>query len=258
MPDSVLLPLCAVQNSTQASFLLRNVRYKAGVFQRERSGMQLAALSKSVWCFPFHSKLQTYFQWEGMAPFHLSPERGQLEPNQECYITVVFQPQEALVYQEHASCRFGEESENAQSSCTVLMQGVGMHSETVRNRTFQSWLILNDSVFNKTIIVKNCLLCFKPSKYNNLSFYFLVMWKHLKTFLWCRICRLNSNCVIHNNFFSAASYPYLQLRNLSGKDENPQCDVVLDFGSVAIGQSSQKFFHIFNPSPVSEHKHECR
>ncbi|XP_075896045.1 cilia- and flagella-associated protein 65 isoform X3 [Nelusetta ayraudi] len=143
MPDSVLLPLCAVQNSTQASFLLRNV-----------------------------SKLQTYFQWEGMAPFHLSPERGLLGPNQECYITVVFQALEALVYQEHATCRFGEESETAQSSCTVLLQGV-------------------------------------------------------------------------------ASYPYLLLRNLSSKDEKPQCDAVLDFGSVAIGQNSQKFFHIFNPSPVT-------
>lgn len=28
VPDSILLPMCAVQNSTQASFLLRNVRYK--------------------------------------------------------------------------------------------------------------------------------------------------------------------------------------------------------------------------------------
>lgn len=74
-----------------------------------------------------HSKLETYFQWECMAPFQLSPEQGLLQPNQECYITVVFQPQEALVYQGHASCRFGEESENAQSCCTVLLQGVGMY-----------------------------------------------------------------------------------------------------------------------------------
>lgn len=102
-----------------------------------------------VWCFPLHSKLQTYFQWEGMMPFHLSPERGLLGPNQECYITVVFQPQEALVYQEHASCSFGKESENAQSSCTVQLQGVGMHSETVI--LFKANWFWKDCVFVKPL-----------------------------------------------------------------------------------------------------------
>lgn len=40
-------------------------------------------------------------------------------------MTVVFKPQEALVYQGHACCWFGEEMEKAQSSCPVLLQGLG-------------------------------------------------------------------------------------------------------------------------------------
>lgn len=45
MPDSVLLPLCAVQNSTQASFLLRNVRYKTlmGLTEKQESFKEKAA-----------------------------------------------------------------------------------------------------------------------------------------------------------------------------------------------------------------------
>lgn len=73
-----------------------------------------------------HSKLQTYFQWECAAPFQLSPEQGLLKPGQECHITVVFRPQEALVYQQQAYCRFGEEGDKAESCCTVLMQGLGI------------------------------------------------------------------------------------------------------------------------------------
>ncbi|XP_045910743.1 cilia- and flagella-associated protein 65 isoform X2 [Micropterus dolomieu] len=143
VPDSVLLPLCAVQHSSCATFMLRNV-----------------------------SKLQTCFQWECAAPFQLSPEQGLLMPGQECDITVVFRPQEAVVYQQQANCRFGEEGDKTESCCTVLLQGL-------------------------------------------------------------------------------AKYPCLQLRNPNTKDEKEQCGPVLHFGSVAIGQSLQKSFDIFNPSPVT-------
>lgn len=49
----------------------------------------------------------------------------------------------------------------------------------------------------------------------------------------------------------SAKYPCLQLRNPNTKDEKEQCGPVLHFGSVAIGQSLQKSFDIYNPSPVS-------
>ncbi|KAK5861375.1 hypothetical protein PBY51_022778 [Eleginops maclovinus] len=95
VPDSVLLPLCAVQNSSYTTFLLKNV-----------------------------SKLQSWFKWDCIEPFQLSPEQGMLKPGQECNITVVFQPQEALVYQQQACCRFGEEGAKAESCCNVLLQGL--------------------------------------------------------------------------------------------------------------------------------------
>ncbi|XP_070771214.1 cilia- and flagella-associated protein 65 [Enoplosus armatus] len=143
VPDSVLLPLCAVQHSSHTTFLLRNV-----------------------------SKLQTCFQWECAAPFQLSPKQGLLKPGQECHITVVFWPQEALVYQQQAYCWFGEEGDKTESYCTMLLQGL-------------------------------------------------------------------------------AKYPCLQLRNPGTKDEKGQCGPVLHFGSVAVSQSLQKDFDIFNPSPVT-------
>ncbi|XP_068602653.1 cilia- and flagella-associated protein 65 [Brachionichthys hirsutus] len=138
-PDSVLLPPCAVQHSSRACFLLRNV-----------------------------SKIQTRFQWQRTAPFQLSPEHGLLKPGQECQISVVFRPREALVYRKQASCRFGGDEDEAGSCCAVLLQGL-------------------------------------------------------------------------------AKYPHLQLRN-PGTEENAP---VLDFGSVAVGQSSHKHIDIFNPSPVA-------
>ncbi|XP_060910642.1 cilia- and flagella-associated protein 65 [Labrus mixtus] len=141
VPDSVLLPLCAVQHSVHTTFLLKNL-----------------------------SKLQTCFQWESSGPFLLSPEQGLLEPGQECHITVVFQPHEALVYQQQAYCRFGEEDQ-PESFCTVLLQGL-------------------------------------------------------------------------------AKYPCLHMKTPGSKDGKEQCGPELHFGSVAVGQSSQKSFEIFNPSPV--------
>uniref|UniRef100_UPI0009B41025 cilia- and flagella-associated protein 65 n=1 Tax=Monopterus albus TaxID=43700 RepID=UPI0009B41025 len=98
VPDSVLLPVCAVQHSTHTTFWLKNA-----------------------------SKLHTYFQWMCAAPFQLSPEKGLLRPSQECHITVVFHPQEALVYQEQVYCMFGEEGDKAESCCTVLLQGLAKY-----------------------------------------------------------------------------------------------------------------------------------
>ncbi|XP_024142553.1 cilia- and flagella-associated protein 65 isoform X3 [Oryzias melastigma] len=92
-PDSVLLPLCGVQHSSQAQFLLKNL-----------------------------SKLQTFFLWDCAPPFHIRPARGLLKPEQTCSITVVFEPQEAKVFQQEAHCRFGEE-EAWTDSCSVLLQG---------------------------------------------------------------------------------------------------------------------------------------
>ncbi|CAL8240874.1 unnamed protein product [Merluccius merluccius] len=93
-PDSVLLPLCAVQHSTQASVVLKNA-----------------------------SKLHTWFQWECPPPFQVSPDQGLLEPSQECPVTVVFRPHEALMYQREACCRFGDTGEELFGRCTVLLQG---------------------------------------------------------------------------------------------------------------------------------------
>ncbi|KAF3842925.1 hypothetical protein F7725_001774 [Dissostichus mawsoni] len=98
VPDSVLLPLCAVRNTSYTTFLLKNV-----------------------------SKLQTWFELDCTEPFQLSPEQGVLKPGQECNIMVEFQPQEALVYQQQVDCRFGEEGDEgdkAESCCNVLLQGL--------------------------------------------------------------------------------------------------------------------------------------
>ncbi|CAB1346896.1 unnamed protein product [Coregonus sp. 'balchen'] len=90
VPESVLLPSCAVLHQSQTTFI----------------------------------KLQTGFQWEVPSPFQLCPESGALEPGQECRVTVLFRPQEALVYQVEASCAFGDEGEN---SCTVLLKGLSKY-----------------------------------------------------------------------------------------------------------------------------------
>uniref|UniRef100_A0A672IIX4 Si:ch1073-349o24.2 n=1 Tax=Salarias fasciatus TaxID=181472 RepID=A0A672IIX4_SALFA len=64
--------------------------------------------------------------WECTGAFQLSPEQGLLKPGQECPITVVFRPQEALVYQQLAYCRFGEEADKLESRCAVLLQALGI------------------------------------------------------------------------------------------------------------------------------------
>ncbi|XP_055727921.1 cilia- and flagella-associated protein 65 isoform X2 [Salvelinus fontinalis] len=95
LPESVLLPPCAVLHQSQTVFMFRNA-----------------------------SKLQTGFQWEVPSPFRLCPESGMLEPGQECRVTVLFRPREALVYQVQASCAFGDKGEN---SCTLLLQGLSKY-----------------------------------------------------------------------------------------------------------------------------------
>lgn len=67
---------------------------------------------------------------------------------------------------------------------------------------------------------------------------------------WFCIAVYISEAVLHLHSFSA-KYPCLQLRNPCTKVEKEQCDPLLHFGSVAVGQSLQKHFDIFNPCPVS-------
>ncbi|XP_048049329.1 LOW QUALITY PROTEIN: cilia- and flagella-associated protein 65 [Megalobrama amblycephala] len=95
VPDTVMLPPCAAQHSSQTSFLFRN-----------------------------SSKLQTGFRWCVDPPFQLSPETGQLKPGEECRVTVEFKPQQAVVYQAEACCAFGDDGE---SSCTVLLRGLSKY-----------------------------------------------------------------------------------------------------------------------------------
>ncbi|XP_030642525.1 cilia- and flagella-associated protein 65 [Chanos chanos] len=95
LPESVLLPPCAVHHSSQTTFLFRNA-----------------------------SKLRTGFRWELASPFQLSPDCGVLEPGEERRLTVLFHPQGALVYQREARCLFGDEGE---SSCTLLVRGLSKY-----------------------------------------------------------------------------------------------------------------------------------
>ncbi|TRY54345.1 hypothetical protein DNTS_011111 [Danionella cerebrum] len=94
-PDTVILPPCAVLNSSQTKFLLQNT-----------------------------GQLQTGFRWFVEPPFQLSPETGQLKPGEECKITVEFKPQQALVYQAEARCTFGDDGD---SSCAVLIRGMSKY-----------------------------------------------------------------------------------------------------------------------------------
>ncbi len=70
-------------------------------------------------------------------PFQLSPETGQLNPGEECRVTVEFKPQQALVCQAEACCAFGDDGE---SSCTVLLRGLCEYTELFKE--FQKAQIL--------------------------------------------------------------------------------------------------------------------
>ncbi|KAM6934057.1 cilia- and flagella-associated protein 65 [Xenentodon cancila] len=98
LPDSVTLPICAVQDCSQTNFLLKNV-----------------------------SQHHTAFQWDCAEPFQLSPEAGVLKPGQERHIRVVFRPQMALVYQQQVYCRYGEEGDKTDSCCGVLVKGLAKY-----------------------------------------------------------------------------------------------------------------------------------
>ncbi|XP_054888132.1 cilia- and flagella-associated protein 65 isoform X2 [Poeciliopsis prolifica] len=98
VPESVMLPPCAVEHCTLTSFPLKNI-----------------------------SKVQMSFKWDSAAPFILSPEQGQLKPGQQCVITVDFQPLEAQVYQQQVQCAYGEDDDDADSCCTVLLQGIAKY-----------------------------------------------------------------------------------------------------------------------------------
>uniref|UniRef100_A0A3P8SQ41 Si:ch1073-349o24.2 n=1 Tax=Amphiprion percula TaxID=161767 RepID=A0A3P8SQ41_AMPPE len=128
VPDSVMLPLCAVQHSSHTNFLLKN------------------------------AKLQTSFQFECDTPFQLNPKQGMLKPGQECHITVVFQPQEALVYQQHAYCWFGEEGDKAENCCTVLLQALKYPYLQLRNPSSQEEEGWADPVLQfGSVVIGQCL-----------------------------------------------------------------------------------------------------
>uniref|UniRef100_A0AAV2K2Q4 Uncharacterized protein n=1 Tax=Knipowitschia caucasica TaxID=637954 RepID=A0AAV2K2Q4_KNICA len=98
VPESVLMPLCAAHHSTQTTFVLKNI-----------------------------SKLTTFFHWEYSQPFTLSPNEGKLKPGHGLDISVTFHPQEAVVHQQSVSCRFGNQADNLERCCSLLLQGQAKH-----------------------------------------------------------------------------------------------------------------------------------
>ncbi|XP_074857085.1 cilia- and flagella-associated protein 65 [Carettochelys insculpta] len=100
-PAAIQLPLCAVQDSTEASFPLRNV-----------------------------GDLVTLFNWETPRPFHLMPISGMLEPGSECMVKVSFQPQVALVYDVIATCWFGDHEEQEK---TVKLRAIAKYPHLLVN-----------------------------------------------------------------------------------------------------------------------------
>ncbi|XP_069792050.1 cilia- and flagella-associated protein 65 isoform X9 [Narcine bancroftii] len=79
LPDLACLPICAIFESTETTFHLRN-----------------------------NSKLLTPFHWEVQNPFFLIPNTGILKPWGDCKIKIVFQPHTPKVFDIIAICKFGE------------------------------------------------------------------------------------------------------------------------------------------------------
>ncbi|NXY86806.1 CFA65 protein, partial [Alcedo cyanopectus] len=79
-PAAVQLPICAVHNVTETTFLVRNI-----------------------------GDLITVFEWETPSPFYMVPDCGMLSPGAECMVKVLFQPTVAAVYDVAATCWFGAE-----------------------------------------------------------------------------------------------------------------------------------------------------
>ncbi|XP_069588849.1 cilia- and flagella-associated protein 65 isoform X1 [Ranitomeya imitator] len=82
LPEDLSLPTCAVYDTSEAAFVLRNV-----------------------------SDLQTRFLWDVPEPFLLIPASGVIDPRCEIRTRIIFQPQIALVYNATATCHFGEREE---------------------------------------------------------------------------------------------------------------------------------------------------
>ncbi|XP_073401523.1 cilia- and flagella-associated protein 65 isoform X2 [Dendrobates tinctorius] len=81
-PEDLSLPTCAVYDTSEATFVLRNV-----------------------------SDLQTRFLWDVPEPFLLMPASGVIDPRCEIRTRIIFQPQIAFVYNATATCHFGEREE---------------------------------------------------------------------------------------------------------------------------------------------------
>uniref|UniRef100_A0A3Q2C8S6 MSP domain-containing protein n=1 Tax=Cyprinodon variegatus TaxID=28743 RepID=A0A3Q2C8S6_CYPVA len=104
VPETVMLPHCAVQHATKTRFPLKNA-----------------------------SKVVLYFKWDCWAPFKLTPENGLLKPGEECLIFVDFQPLEAKVFQQQAHCRFGEDGEKMDSKYPYLQ----LHNPSIKDKKSQ-------------------------------------------------------------------------------------------------------------------------
>ncbi|KAG9470536.1 hypothetical protein GDO78_017428 [Eleutherodactylus coqui] len=82
-PEELSLSTCAVYDTSEASFVMRN-----------------------------GSDLPTRFHWDVPEPFLLTPASGVLDPRCEARTKVVFQPKIALVYNTAATCHFGGQEEH--------------------------------------------------------------------------------------------------------------------------------------------------
>ncbi|KAM5125300.1 cilia- and flagella-associated protein 65, partial [Mantella aurantiaca] len=85
-PEELNLPMCAVYDSSQASFTLHST-----------------------------SDLQTSFRWEVPEPFLLIPQSGELDPKCQIRTNVLFQPQSAHVHSAIATCHYGQNEEYTRS-----------------------------------------------------------------------------------------------------------------------------------------------
>ncbi|KAM4697918.1 cilia- and flagella-associated protein 65 [Rhinophrynus dorsalis] len=84
--EALRLPMCAVCDTSEASFVMHNM-----------------------------SELQTQFKWEVPQPFIMIPDSGVLDPKCEIRTKVLFQPRAALVHDVTATCRFGVNEEYERS-----------------------------------------------------------------------------------------------------------------------------------------------
>ncbi|XP_078535340.1 cilia- and flagella-associated protein 65 [Lissotriton helveticus] len=86
IPHSLQLPMCAVQDSSEITFVMRNM-----------------------------SELRMNYKWEVPEPFLVIPVSDVLEPKAQTTMKVIFSPVGALVYDVKATCRFGDHEEHEKS-----------------------------------------------------------------------------------------------------------------------------------------------